>query len=474
MIDCVLVYPIPSRESPSKGPALSIFYVGVMLEKDGFEVEYVDERFDSRNRTIDLIKTNPLCVGVSAKTSIQLLEAQRILRQTKAINPKTITVLGGPHPSLLPYQCISEESVDIVCIRDGEYTMRDVLRKIRDGDSLESVDGILWKQDGKVIQNKERPLSNPDDLPCPLTEKTKKYYKIAAEAGQVRILSSRGCPNDCAFCFNQAYHFGNWRSMSVEKFEEELQLLTTELDINSIVLGDDNIGKNMKRLQRMCDLLRAKGLTWHTSIRCDYVSKELSQMFDDAGCRSVFFGVESGSERVLNDIIGKQYRNGIDDIRTCARNIGATNISGVYSFMCAIPTETKQELKMSMKLADQIMKADKKARISFYGYAPYPGTRMFQLAVQEGFKEPKTMEEWSQVTPGSIGGTVPENLYYISGLTFRKDKTGQNFPGWKRLLIKPFELTASWRWWARLIDYYWEKRFVKYLMRKASQSRSME
>ena len=474
MIDCVLVYPIPSKDSPAKGPALSIFYVGAMLEKEGFEVEYVDERFDNPNRVFDLVKTNPLCVGVSTMTGVQLLEAQRILKQIKAINPEICTVLGGVHPSLLPYECINEEPVDIVCVRDGEYTMVELLNKLKNGDSLESVDGILWKKDGEVIRNKERPLSNPDDLPCPLTKKTKRYYKIAAKAGQVRILSSRGCPHNCGFCFNQVYNFRRWRPMSVEKFEEELNLLTSELEISNIILGDDNIGKNRQRLQRICDLLRAKGLTWHTGIRCDYMTKELTQMLDDTGCRSVFLGVESGSDRILNGIIEKQYLNGIDDIRMCARNLSETSISGMYSFMCGIPTETKQELKMSMKLANWIKKTDKKARISFYVYAPYPGSRMYQLAIQEGFREPKTVEEWSRVTLSDVRDPVMENLYYISGLTFRKDKTGQNFPGWKRLLIKPFELTASWRWKMRLINHYWEKPLVKYLINKAAQTKSIE
>ncbi len=474
MIDCVLVYPIPSKDSPAKGPALSIFYVGAMLEKEGFEVEYVDERFDNPNRVFDLIKTRPLCVGVSAMTGVQLLEAQRILKQTKAIDPGIYTVLGGVHPSLLPYQCINEESVDIVCIRDGEYTMVELVNKLKNGDSLESVDGILWKKDGEVILNKERPLSNPDDLPTPLTKKTKRYYRIAAEAGQVRILSSRGCPHNCSFCFNQVYNFRRWRAMSIEKFEEELQILTSELKINNIILGDDDIGKNMGRLQRICDLLRAKGLAWHTGIRCDYISKELARMLDDGGCRSLFLGTESGSDRILNDIIGKQYRNGTEDIRTCAKNLSETSISGMYSFMCGIPTETRQELEMSMKLADWIAETDKKARISFYVFAPYPGTRIYQLAVQEGFREPKTIEEWSRLTLSSATDPVLENLYYISGLTFRKDKTSQNFPGWKRLLIKPFELTASCRWKTRLINYYCEKPLVKYLINRVAPTKGME
>ncbi len=474
MTDCVLVYPIPSKDSPAKGPALSIFYIGAMLEKKGFEVEYVDGRFDNPNRVFDLIKTNPLCVGVSAMTGVQLLEAQRILKQTKAINPEICTVLGGVHPSLLPYQCINEESVDVVCVRDGEYTMVELLNKLKSGDSLESVDGILWKEGAKVIQNKERPLSNLDDLPTPLTKKTKRYYKVAAEAGQVRILSSRGCPHKCGFCFNQVYNFRRWRAMSIEKFEEELQLLTSELGIDNIILGDDNIGKNMGRLQHICDLLRAKGLTWHTGIRCDYMSEDLTRMLDEAGCRSVFLGVESGSDRILSDIIDKQYQNGVDDIRTCAKNLSKTSISGMYSFMCGTPTETRQELKMSMQLADWIAKTDKKARISFYVYAPYPGTRMYQAAIREEFIEPKTIEEWSRVTLSS--GRVPmmENLYYISGLTFRKDKTSKNFPGWKRSFIKPFELAASWRWRTRLINHYWEKPLVKYLISRAALSKSME
>ena len=472
MIDCVLVYPIPSQDSPAKGVALSIFYVGAMLEKQGFNVEYVDERFDSPQRIIELAKANPVCVGVSAMTGVQLLEAKRILTLVKAINPKIHTVLGGVHPSLLPLQSIVEDCIDIVCVRDGEYTMLDLMRALKSNRGLESVDGIVWKKDGEIIQNKDRSLANLDDLPCPLTSKTKRYYQIAAKAGQVRILSSRGCPHNCTFCFNQVYNLRHWRPMSVKKFEEELNILTRELEIKFLILGDDNIGKDMTRIEGICKLLRDRGISWHTMTRCDYMTKDLTQTLDSGGCKSVIVGVESGSDRILNEVINKQYINGVDDVRTCVRNVAESNISGMYSFMCGIPSETRQELKMSMSLVDWIKKTDSKSRLGFYVYAPYPGTPLYEQAVRDGFKEPTTIEGWSTLTLGDkmSGNRQPdmENLYYIAGLTFRKDKTAQNFPDWRRALIKPFELTASWRWRTRFISHYIEKPLVKSLIGRAS------
>ncbi|MGC8851467.1 MAG: cobalamin B12-binding domain-containing protein [Candidatus Micrarchaeia archaeon] len=109
MLDCLLVFPKASLDSPTKSSCLSIFYPGAMLENKGFEVEYADTRFDSEQKIIDIVKKkNPACVGVSSMTGSQLHFAKRILQQVKECAPEIPTILGGVHASLLPEQSLNE------------------------------------------------------------------------------------------------------------------------------------------------------------------------------------------------------------------------------------------------------------------------------------------------------------------------------------------------------------------------------
>ncbi|MFA6549189.1 MAG: radical SAM protein [Candidatus Margulisiibacteriota bacterium] len=473
-LDCVLVYPVPTQDSPAKGTALSIFFLGAALEEKGYEVEYVDERIDSFKKLIDVMKDKPLCVGVSSMTGVQLIGAERALRTAKKLCPQTLTILGGVHASIFPEQCIKEDYIDFVVVGEGEITLRELVKEIKGNKNFSEVKGIWWKKDGKIIQNLPRPFMDLKDLPYPVTKKSRKYYEIAAKTNEIIMPTSRGCPHKCSFCYNLVFHQRRWRPMPIDRFREFIFRLTSEFQFNHMLLSDDNISANLKRIEQVGEVMQARNLTWDTSLRCDYCSEENLKALEKGGCRVLLIGVETGSERILQKVIGKDYKEAISTIKTCVINVSKMkNVIGYYSFMCNTPTETRKELLMSMDLADWIYKADKKCRISFFTYAPYPGTEIYQIALKEGFNEPKNIAEWSQIGLSNKMDPIAENLFYISGLRFRGkkgDTTSKNFPGAKRLLILPFELLARLRWKTRFLGYFnLEKFIIKRLFRYASR-----
>lgn len=475
IIDCLLIYPKPTLESPKLNPALSIFYVGATLEQYGFEVEYIDLRIDKFDRVSEIVKhKDPLCVGVSSMTGHQLEGAIEVLKAVKRIKPTISTVLGGVHPSLLPEQCLQEEFVDFVVIGEGEKTMVELLMELKKASpKFETVAGLAWKKNKKVVINQRRPFLKSEEWVCPLTEKTKRYFEISAKRNSMYIATSRGCIYRCGFCYNIAFNLRIWRPMKIEHLERQLDLLQSELDFDFVYLGDDEIGKNYKRIEKICNTLKKRGLCWHTGMRCDHITKKLANLLDNSGCTSIELGAETGSQRILQEIIHKDYPNGVKDIQNCAKILSETNISGMYSFMCGLPSETLGELKISMNLADWIKKIDKKARISFFVYIPYPGTPLFEFAIRQGFKAPATMHEWSEYTLSSPVKSRMENLYYLAGIQYRKDNLSKNFPGLKRLVILPFELSAYIRWKMRLIDHYLEKPVVKRLIEIAVRQKEL-
>lgn len=472
-IDCVLVYPVPTPDSPVKGTALSIFFPGAALEREGFAVEYVDERMDDAGRLAELLKENPLCVGVSSMTGFQLKGAKRALELVKKINPKIPTIMGGVYASILPEQCIKEDFVDFVVIGEGELTLSELVKEIKNNKNFHGIKGMWWKKNGEIIRNLPRQFMDLKDLPYPVTDKTRKYYEIAAKTNEIMFPTSRGCPHKCRFCYNLIYNNRRWRPIPIDKVKEFIHRLATEFKINHMLLNDDNISANLERIKQVGEIMKDNHLTWDTSLRCDYCTEENLTALEAGGCRVLLLGIETGSERLLKSMIGKDYSKGIETIKDCARLLSKKSIVGFYSFMCNIPTESKEELMQSMDLADWIHKTDKKGRISFFTYAPYPGTNLYEEALKQGFKEPQTMDEWSEIGLSNKINPIAENLYYISGLRFRGgkgDTTSKNFPGIKRLLIWPFEITAHIRWNARILRFYGlEKFIIKKLFRYASK-----
>lgn len=476
-VDMLLIYPRPTLDSPLQELALGIMYVGANLEKAGFNVEYYDERFDDVQTVWDMLASGGVkAVGVSAMTGYQLKRTEEFFTEIKKKYPAVKKILGGVHASLLPEQSLRNDFVDIVTIGEGEETTLELMRAITDGKTdYSGIKGIGWKKDGKITLNPLREFIDPKDIIYPLTAKNRKYFEIAAKTGEISFPTSRGCPHKCRFCYNLVFNRRTWRPIPIELFEEQFNRLMKDLShvkFDNIFLLDDNIGRGKARLLAIKKLMEKHGLTWHTSIRPEYLDEETSRLLDDGNCRSLLLGIESGSDRVLKDVIGKDLPRGVEDIKQCARNLSKTGIGAIYSFMYGLPTETAQDRRASFDLADWIARTDPNARISFYVYAPYPGTDLYREAVKSGFHEPKSFEEWSNVTLSSSKDDIAENVYYIAGLNFRGkkgDRTDQNFPGWHRLKIMPFELLIKLRWRLRFFRFFgFEKKAIKFLLERAS------
>lgn len=468
-MDALLVYPNPSQDSPVKGTALSIFYVGAAAEKADLEVDYVDERFDGKERVGELLaRDTPAVVGVSSMTGYQLQETLRIFKLIKNNRSNIKTVLGGVHGSLLPEECVKDELIDFVVVGEGEETFTDLVMQVKSSQDYHKVPGIYWKANGNIIQNDERPFLPVNDWPFPMTEKNKRYFRLSAEAGELFYLSSRGCPYRCRFCYNYVFNRQKWRLMPLEKFKKEIRTLYEEFYFKYLFLNDDNIGSNVQRLREIAIFLNSLGVRWGSCIRANDVNNESILLMAANGCDRFLLGVETGSERILRDIIGKDLPHGLQDIKNAVKIIASSAIKPTYSFMCNIPTETESELEQSMDLADWIHRTDPKARLGFYVYAPYPGTQLFYESQKMGVKMPGSIDEWSRMSLSNSENPIAENLYYISGLTFRGDISKVKFPGICRLQILPFELLAKLRWRFRFLKYYsLEKYLVKWLYGRA-------
>jgi len=411
-IDILLAYPKPTTDSPNRLTPLSILFPGAMFEKQGLKVAYFDERFDSEEMLIDLIKHSKE-IGVSAFSGYQAGRAARILKKAKGINPSIITSVGGHHPRILPEQVLAEPFVDKIWA-DRVY-----------GEDL-----------------------------FPYNKRTKIHFQRT----DMQYLTSRGCPYACSFCSLSS----SWDPVDIKRLDRELKTIYEGVGFKKISFADPNIAcgfyrdgdriitiDRVKRIREIGKILRDINVRWDGNIRADYTTPEMVDALVYSKCYSLEFGCESGNDYFLQKVIKKGC--GIDSIKRAVQNIRGSGISVMYSFMANMPRETREMLMETLDLIDWIVQTDHDARVSIYNYAPYPGTPMYEDAVAgvEGypkFTPPTSMKGW-----GSLS-LMHSPLYWIAGLCFRKDNARKNFPGEDWNLIQPYIELAEKKWRERDID----------------------
>lgn len=432
-IDILLVYPKPTQDSPVKLVPLSILFPGAYLEKQGLNVEYFDERFDSDEELIELIKRSKE-IGVSAFTGYQTGRAARILKLAKKIKPEIITGVGGHHARIMPDQVLAEPFVDKV-----------------------------WT---------ERVYG--EDL-FPYNEKTKKHFARC----EMQYFTSRGCPFNCTFC---ALH-SPWQPKDIKSLERELKIMHHDLGFKEISFSDPNIAcgvykdgdkmavmDRVERINQIGKIMRDINVIWDGNIRANYITPELVEALVNSKCYSLEIGCESGNDYFLKNIIRKG--EGVETIKNAAKLFRGSGISIMYSFMAHMPRETRAMLLDTLDLIDWLTQNDPAARVSIYNYAPYPGTPMYEDAIKgvDGypkFTPPTTMEGW-----GSLKLMISP-LYWITGLCFRLDNSRKNFPGEDWKLIEPYIKLAQKKWRERDIDDFPCDEVEKLIIKQMEKNKSI-
>ncbi len=417
--DFVFVYPKATYDSPKLHPPLSIIYPAAHFMKLGYKVEVHDCRIDSADRLIELIQ-NTKFLGVSSMTGVQCSGAVDIMKSAKSINPNIITFLGGFHANTIPEQVIKEPFIDF----------------------------ITSKKFGQNLEIEE--IYN---------EVTERLFKI----GDLQWFTSTGCFGKCTFCgLNE-----KWKPKEFSKLETEMRFLHKKLKFKHIFFSDPNIGADVERIKLIGRIFKTLNVTFHANIRNDSLTKEIVIALNEAGCTSLEVGAESGD----NDILRKLKKgHDVYTILQGARRIAeyGKKISVMYSCMVRIPGETRDQIIRTMNLIDKLVEINPSARISIFTYTPYPGTELFDEAVKGGFKPPTDMAGWGKI------GMNSDPLYWICGLTFRKDNIEKNFPTEEeRKIIRPFEELAEKKWKERDIDEFPNEEVEKIIKQAVMNNESI-
>lgn len=295
-------------------------------------------------------KTNPDFIGISVFSSA-LSSSKKIIEYIKNKYPYIKIGVGGVHATLKPNDFTS--LVDYVMTGEGENIICDVV-------------------EGKVpkgIVNGTR-IKNLDDLPFPYLESLYDLETYTKNDLSL-VLSSRGCPNACAFCNSPDLWNRVVTRKSPEYFYQELKEMRDKFGINDFYISDDTFTYNKKWLEEFLPLIKSLNVTYRCLSRIDIVNEHLINSLKDSGCRNIKFGIESGSQRIL-DMIEKNIK--IEQILRADKILKANNMDWSAFFIIGFPGETINDIKKTQEIMKQISASGKTVNI----FSPLPNNRLLK------------------------------------------------------------------------------------------------
>jgi len=384
-MNILLVNPNSDIWNAPKQIPLGIAYLASTLEQDGHKVTILDMNI---NKNIDSeIKKDPDLVGFTATTPA-IKKVWRLAEQVKTASQAKI-VIGGPHPSALPYESIEKTGVDVVVVGEGEETLKEICGRVESKRSLAGVKGIFYKENGRVSDNGPRPLiQDIDSLPFPAfhlfnlkeygnAQPIKDYKK---DARSFYIFTSRGCPYGCIFC-SKALYGRTFRPRTPENVLAEWQILVEDYKATEIGMQDDIFNLDKKRALKICSMIKKNGLDipWLTcnGIRTNHTDYELLAEMKKAGCYRVGYGVENGSQRVLDFLQKSQTLEQVEMAFKVTKKVG---LESMGFFMIGNPTETEETIDQTIEFAIKLNPDIAHFTIS----APFPGTQLRKLIEENG------------------------------------------------------------------------------------------
>lgn len=373
-----------SDETAGMSPPLGLAYIASLLETQGVEVKIVDMKILGL-KPIEIAKylkgESEVLVGISTTMTACFPEAIEISKVVKQVDKNIPVILGGNHATFTHREILQHyNSVDIVVLFEGEQTMLDLMKAVEGKSDLKYVKGIAYRDRAEniIVTSPRGRIEKLDELPIPARHllPIESYNKRAAT-----IVTSRGCPYSCIFCSTSAFHGHRLRFHSPKRIANEIEYLVSEYKSDRIIFADDILTYNRKHIVKTCEEIVRRNLkiTWGCNTRADYIDRSLLNTVYRAGCTRIFFGIESGSQAILDRC--KKHL----DLRKARKAIELTKSTGIKattSFILGLPGEDWSTIEATLNF---ILEADT-SQINVNILVPYPGTRICEDPNQYGIR----------------------------------------------------------------------------------------
>ncbi len=402
----------PGSDAPAGNLPLGLMYIAAVLIKAGHNVEILDALMTDptflrvgdtlqvgmpyKRIREEITKHTPDVVGIANPFTCQTNNAEKIAGLAKEVDSNILIVIGGPHVSVVPVDFLKKaKNVDVAVIGEGEYTMKDIAEVVKGDKEIGEVKGIAYRKNNAVILNPPRPfIEELDELPYPayqlvdmeqyLNPKYIEYRSFKERA--ISMITSRGCPFNCCFCSVHLHMGKTFRAHSSDYVVKHIEYLVNRYQVKTIFFEDDNLTFDLKRFEAICDRIIEKRIrfSWETpnGIRADYLTYNLLEKMKNSGCQSVFFGIESGDQTVLDTIIGKKLK--LKDVIRVAKMCKDIGLKTGAFYIIGFPGEKKENMLRTVELALELKRKYDVGMHLFFATPSY-GTKLYEECKQKGY-----------------------------------------------------------------------------------------
>ncbi len=416
----LLMTTAPPKDSPwifgRKLPPLGLAYVAASLEKAGFQIEIIDNYL--LKKPIDYVKGEierlaPEIVGITCG-SVTYRQCIESAKAVKEVLPSCKVVVGGWHPSYIPESMLQHPEIDYVIMGEGERAIVELANKIKKGEDnsvIAKIPGVACRHKGKMIKTAPSFIDDLDQVPFPARHLLPMDLYLREmeflDANPVDTMNViRGCPYDCAFCETKRLWGSKCRFFSPHRVVEELNHLVNNYRTKGIYFVGDNFTIHKKRTIELCEEMNQSklDLEWICDTRVDLISRNLLQTMRSAGCKTIWFGVESGSPHILRKL---NKRVSLQQVIKAFKLCREEGIQISCSLMLGIPGETVDDMKATYKFAKKL----NPDWCQFNIFVAYPGSELYDEVVENNLYD--RMEDF-------VAYVKTKDFNYDSVLTLQK------------------------------------------------------
>jgi len=416
--------------------SLGLLSIASFLKERGFHVRLYDRNVEQISLEIILQDFKPDIAGVSVISMLHIEDGALVSRQ---LRKHGIPIVWGGHmASVVPELVLREGCADYVVVGEGEITFYELLQAIETKREIKQINGIVYLDKfGSVHHTAERAFANLANFPVidwSFVDPEKYFVRHVFCERMMHLYCSKGCPERCAFCFNKGFHHCKHRRRPIEDVICEMKSLAMNHNMDGVYFMDESFGLHKGELRELCGHLREMKLVWGCQTRLGHLTREDYQLMYDSGLRWVFFGVESGSQEMLERI---HKRIDITKVETEFRLCREIGISATGGFIVGYPNETEEQLRETVRL---MLRLDQIALIRIATFVPIPGAELYTDLVESGQLTPcQTLQEWSDYGSVAIQGVVA-NFSNVPTLDLN---VIQSVFLWRRFFSKNFAKSAT-------------------------------
>ncbi|OGR84514.1 MAG: hypothetical protein A2901_02790 [Elusimicrobia bacterium RIFCSPLOWO2_01_FULL_54_10] len=380
------------RADTVKYPPLGLLYVASYLMSNGYPDVTVRDADATGTPASEVLKEiaadPPDLVAIPAFTNA-FFDVHEIAKGIKKINPKAHICIAGPHVKLFRSQTLALPEIDSTISGDGEVPFLRLVDYVSGKVQDPHFPGLSVKTpEGLVESTESYSMENMDALPFPVrtaVDITRYHSIVSSHKFMTTMISMRGCPHQCTFCAIDR----NVKMRSAENVVQEMVEIA-KLGIHEIHFVDETLNLSRQRLISICKGIIASGIKVEFSIRCRVkpFDDEMMRLLKEAGCMRIFFGIESGSQRILDKM--KKHIT-LKDIQETINLVQKYKLEWVGFFLFAFPGETYEEARQTIEFAKKL----NPNFAQFTVFTPVPGAPLYEEAMKDKSYKPEVYNDFT-------------------------------------------------------------------------------